>query len=195
MKQLLCLFTFILLAVFNLAAQDIIILKSGDELNGKILKINPDDVVFTPKGISDTVLILRDDITKLRYQDGTYVWLVDKKADKVNLAADPTLLSDSAYNMGISDAIRYYDGYTGAMVGTLVAGLIFPFNVIPAIACSATPPKVYNLTLPDHKLNQNPVYLAGYKNQAHKIKRRKVWMGYGIGTGVIIAIYVLIGAI
>jgi hypothetical protein len=195
MKHLILSFTLIFLTILNAAAQDIVTLKTGDELNGKILMLNPRDVVFIPKGISDTMVILRDDISRLRYQNGTLVLLVEKNTEIKESNSETLSGYDSIYYLGISDANNYYIGYTGAFVGTLVSAMLFPFNLIPAIACSATPPNEYHLTLPNHQLSQNPVYLNGYRKQAHKIKKHKVWMGFGIGSGAMIAFYILIGAI
>jgi hypothetical protein len=165
-------------------------MKSGDELNGKILKLNPNDVFFIPHGIKDTVTILRDDITKLKYQNGNLVYLTDPKVANTYQTAG----YDSMYFAGVSDASRYYVGYKGASIGTLVSALIFPFNLIPAIACSASRPQEENLGFPDQKLKENKAYEAGYKAQAHKIKKQKVWQNFAIGSGAIIALVIIVNA-
>jgi len=179
------------LVLFNsVSAQDIITMKSGDELNGKILRLNPTDVYFIPRGIHDTVTILRDEIVKLQYQNGTLVNLTDHKL----INAGYTAGYDSMYYVGVNDARRYYVAYKGATIGTLVSAVVFPFNIIPAIACSASRPQEDNLGYPDQKLKENKAYEAGYKAQAHKIKKQKVWQNYAIGSAAVIAFYIIVSA-
>jgi hypothetical protein len=79
--------------------------------------------------------------------------------------------------------------------GTLVSALVFPLNLIPAIACSATPPGDENLGYKDKKLMENPDYNMGYKEQAYKIKKKKVWKNFAIGTGAIFGLYILSSAL
>ncbi len=191
MKNLIVLLGLLFFSVLSVTAQDIITLKSGDEINGKILRLNPKDVSFCPKGIKDTVSISRDDIVKLRYQSGTLIKLTDTR----DLNTGHSSTYDSMYYAGVQDARKYYIGYKGASSGTLVAGLAFPFNIIPAIACSVTIPQEQNLSIPDTRLRDNPAYKTGYKNQAHKIKKQKVWKNYAIGSGVVAGFYILMSVI
>jgi len=176
---------------YSAAAQDIITLKSGDELKVKIIRLNPKDVTFTPRGSKDTITIWRDDVLKLWYQSGTTVYLSDQeKPDSYYKTG-----TDSLYDRGVADASKYYQGYKNARTGTIVAALIFPFNLIPAIACSATSPSDENLDYRDKKLMQDPAYSQGYTEKAHKIKKRKVWEGYFIGTAGILVLYFLVNAV
>lgn len=180
---------FLLLICYNSSvAQDMIKLKSGDELNVKILRINPKDITCIPHGITDTITMWREDIVSVRYQNGTIVNLMDEKAMFDN--SDPAY--DSMYSAGVSDAKKYYTGYKGAANGTLASALVFPYNIIPAIACSATTPKSQNLGFRDKKLMENPAYNNGYTKQAHKIKKKKVWTSYAIGSGVMVIFYIVI---
>lgn len=83
-----------------------------------------------------------------------------------------------------SDARRYYDTYKGATTGTaLTVFLASPIlGLIPAIACSSTPPSDYNLNIPNEKLERNSKYYNCYRKEATKIKSRKVWSTFGIST-------------
>jgi len=45
-----------------------------------------------------------------------------------------------------------------------------------------------NLGYPDQQLIANSSYYDGYVNQAHKIKKKKVWGGFAIGSGIYIGI-------
>ena len=107
--------------------------------------------------------------------------------------SEETKLNEN-YNIGNSssdlclhakaDASRYYNNYKGATTGTaLTVFFVGPIlGLIPAIACSSTPPSDYNLNIPNEKLERNPKYYNCYSNEAKKIKSRKVWSTFGIST-------------
>jgi hypothetical protein len=191
MKNLFVLFFLVLIALTHIKAQDILTLRSGDQLNGKIVRINQKDIIFIPRGVTDTTIILRDVIEKAKYQNGNLVIFTSPDY----LISSPGTGFDSAYYIGISDAEKYYIGYKGASTGTLISALAFPFNIIPAIACSATEPQDQNLGIPNSSLRHNPVYYNGYKNEAHRIKKHKVWQNYAIGSGAILGFFILVSAI
>jgi len=52
-----------------------------------------------------------------------------------------------------------------------------------------------NLGYQDKKLMENHDYNMGYKEQAHKIKKKKVWNNFAIGSGVFLGLYILSGAL
>ncbi|WP_266367019.1 hypothetical protein [Tellurirhabdus rosea] len=88
------------------------------------------------------------------------------------------------YYRGTRDADQYYTGYKGAGTGTLIASLISPLaGLIPAIACSTTPPREMSLGYPNSTTYEHADYRMGYNRQAKKIKSRKVWTNWGIGLG------------
>jgi hypothetical protein len=185
-------FVFMLIAFSGISfvlAQDKITLLSGEEINGKIIRLNQNDIYYFPKGSPDTIVLQRIDVLKLQYQSGTIVFLNEDTRTSEQLVTQ----NDSMYFAGTADASKYYQGYYGASTGTLVAGLIFPWNLIPAIACSATPPSAANLDYPSPKLMENQSYSLGYKNQAHAIKKKKVWNSFAIGSAVMVAIYIILG--
>jgi len=172
-------------------AQDIITLQSGQDLNGRIIRMNPEDIIYMPQGSTDTTFLSRSVVLKVHYQNGTTVILTDKKT-----TSDlPEIQNDSMYIAGAADAKLYYQSYIGASTGTLVAGLIFPWNLIPAIACAATPPSTANLDYPSQKLMEDQSYNLGYKKQAHAIKKKKVWNSFAIGSGVMIGVYLIVSVV
>jgi hypothetical protein len=192
MRKIIVSTLFLFIGLFSAVAQDVITMKTGDELKVKIIRLNPKDVVFSPNANkNDTISILRDEVAKLWYQSGTTIYLSDNRKHEEGYTAT----TDSLYNAGMADALKYYSGYKSASTGVLISGLAFPYNLIPAIACSATPPKDQNLGYKDKKLMENYSYNQGYINQAHKIKKHKVWKNYAIGSGVMIAFYVLMSAV
>lgn len=99
------------------------------------------------------------------------------------------------YVKGQVDAENNYKKYKGASTGTLIASLVSPLiGLIPAIACSATAPKIENLDYPDTNLFMQKEYHNGYTKKAKRIKSGKVWKNWGIGFGVNIVAVLLISA-
>ena len=85
---------------------------------------------------------------------------------------------------GANDALRYYRAQnTGAGWTGATAALTIPIiGLIPAVACSSTPPKDFNLNYPESDLMDNSDYASGYRYEAHRIKKKKVWTGFAVGT-------------
>ncbi len=99
------------------------------------------------------------------------------------------------YVKGHTDAEANYKKYKGAATGTLFASLLSPLvGLIPAIACSATAPKIENLDYPDAKLFMKKEYYDSYTSKAKKIKSGKVWKNWGIGFGVNLVAVLVIAA-
>ena len=67
--------------------------------------------------------------------------------------------------------------------------------LIPAIACSSSEPNEDNLNVPDAKLMRNADYKQAYVDQSHKIKKRKIWKNFGIGSGIWLGLLVLAGSL
>lgn len=91
------------------------------------------------------------------------------------------------FNRGVQDAKTNYT-HMGGSIGTGFASFFTGgiFGLIPAIACSATTPKMINLDIPHNAPVQNKDYLLGYVSKAKKIKQKRVWAGYFIGTAAAI---------
>lgn len=106
-----------------------------------------------------------------------------------------TTTPQDMYVKGRVDAEANYKKYKGAATGTLIASLLSPIvGLIPAIACSATTPKMENLGYPDAKLFMQKDYHDSYTRKAKKIKSGKVWKNWGIGFGVNLVAVLLISA-
>jgi hypothetical protein len=90
--------------------------------------------------------------------------------------------------------VKYYKGYKAAGTGTLVTSLFLSplVGLIPAIACSSTPPDRYNLSYPDEDKMKKNEYYSGYTQKAKKIKQGKVWTNWGISY--VIILFLVIGA-
>jgi hypothetical protein len=109
------------------------------------------------------------------------------------LNTNKPIANEDLFVKGQIDASRNYKKYKGAGAGTLITSLVSPLlGLIPAIACSATAPKLTNLNYPDEKLFMQKNYYDGYTKKAKKIKSGKVWKNWGIGLGVnILAVLII----
>jgi hypothetical protein len=172
-------------------AQDVITLKSGGEMKARIIKLNPKDIIFIPENSFDTAYMLRDEATILKYSSGIIIYL--SEAEMPPLVSIPG--NDTLFILGVTDATINYKGYRPAAIATMISSLYFPFGVIPAIACSATPPSRKSLGYKDPKLMENQSYYEGYTKTAHSIKKKKVWGGFAIGSGFVILMGVLMSGI
>jgi hypothetical protein len=130
-------------------------------------------------------------VSKLQYKSG--ITIILSEADLPALNYNPG--NDSLYSLGKNDASIYYKGYTGAAVSTLVTSIFFPWGLIPAIACSAKPPAMENLGFNNRHLMENSNYYNGYVNEAHKIKKKKVWGGFAVGSGLFFAFAILVSVV
>jgi hypothetical protein len=191
MKRIITLLFLVLSGYSVVWGQDVISLKSGGELKAHIIKLNPQDVIFVPENSFDTASILRNEISRLQYSSGIVIYLEEEETHVFTYE----LQNDSLYNIGKIDATRYYKGYKPAAIATMISSLYFPIGLIPAIACSATPPSMKNLGYKDPKLMENPSYYDGYTKTAHSIKKKKVWGGFAIGSGFVILFAIVISGV
>ncbi len=186
MKQTSLILMFCAIAFFA-NAQDIITLFSGEEIKAHIVRVYPKEVSFTLDSKTDTLILQRVEIEKLKYKTGIVIYL--NQPQKPDFTTEP--FSDSLFRLGQRDASIYYKGYRPAATGTLISSFFIPWGLIPAIACSHTPPSMQNLDYQNQTLIQNPSYYKGYSENAYKIKKKKVWTGFAIGTGITLGIYII----
>jgi len=179
MKKIIATFTAVLVLTFC-SGQDVITKKSGEDVEARILKVGTEEVEYKKFDNLDGPLftMLKSDILLIRYENGTKDIFDEEKSEGPRFSNDLFL-------KGQADASIYYKGYQPAGTGTLVVGLISPLvGLIPAIACSATPPKDENLDFPSSEFMKRSEYYHGYTLKAKKIKKGKVWKNWGIALGV-----------
>lgn len=88
---------------------------------------------------------------------------------------------------GETDAIQYYKGKnSGAIWSGCATALGFYAGFIVGGICSASPPNSLNLQMPNPYLSTNYFYNKTYTEKAHKIKKKKIWTGVGIGAGIFV---------
>ena len=180
-------------------AQDIITTRSGEDIKAKITEIGLNDIKYkrweSPDG--PLIVIAKDKVLLIRYEDGTKD-IFEAKEELTSEGGTGTGISGLAgkdlYRQGSTDAIRYYRGYKGASVGTLIGSLLGGpiLGLIPAIACSATTPSYRNLDFPSEELMKKRDYLQGFTKQARHIKSNKVWINYGVGAAISVLLTLLL---
>jgi hypothetical protein len=177
---------FCLFFITTVYSQDTITKKSGEIIAVKLLEVNPADVKFKMFDNQDgpVFTVLKSEIQTIKYENGT---------KSVVTETLPVELQEDLFRKGNFDANKYYDNYHGAGTVTLVTSLLMPLaGLVPAIACSSTPPKEENLNYPSHNLMQKPDYANSYKRRSKKIKQGKVWMNWGIGFGFNLALVMIL---
>jgi len=187
MKQKLFLAIFLCFAVY-VSAQDKLIFLTGDTLNARIVKLTKSDVFLTKQGFTDTTILSRSVVQKINYQNGTILNLNKPFVPIIGLVKP----GDSLYNLGYAHADNYYKKYKSAVTGTLITSIFIPYGLIPALICSNHRPEVQNLTFPDINLAKDASYYAGYSDRAYKIKKKKVWTGFAIGSGISVATIIIL---
>lgn len=174
-------------------SQDIITKNSGEDIQTKILEVTTTEVKYKKFDNQNGPIytILKSDVRMVRYENGAKDIFNEKKKNET--VSTTSQSSGDLFVQGQRDASRYYRGYKGAGIGTLITGLVSPLvGLIPAITCSSTQPKEINLNYPNADLMKNSDYYNGYTQKSKKIKQGKVWKNWGIAFGVnLVAVLVL----
>jgi hypothetical protein len=93
------------------------------------------------------------------------------------------------YQKGKMDAFKYYQRSAGSYgVGCTAAGCGPLVGLIPALIVANVEPRNRHLDIPVSAYSSHPDYLNGYKEAAHKIKRKKVWIAFGTGSAIFAAL-------
>ena len=127
----------------------------------------------------------------IKYENGTKEDFSSiKKIEENNFSGlDPS-------SLGKLDAQRFYTGYKTAATIAFISALPAPIPIIPSlifsIAATSKIPKDENLNYPNISLMKNEKYANSYRAEAMKIKKRKIWINFAVGSGIIIAPYILV---
>ena len=168
-------------------SQDKIVVKSSVDIDAKILEITTNEVKYKKSDNLNgpTYSILKSKVISIKYENGT----VDVFTNAERVEGDAQVIQfepgTDYFLKGQKDSKNNYRGYQTAGTVTLITSFLFPIaGLIPAIACSATPPKEKNLDFPRADLTKNQDYMNGYKQQSRRTKQAKVWTNFGIGAVV-----------
>lgn len=181
--------------LFNpLIGQDVLYKKNGDSIRVKVSEISSSEISYKRfdyiEGPAFSIEIISVD--SIVFENGMrQIFGVSNFNDSPQDMRDAYTRDDytkkiNYYDLGREDAQKYYQGTNSGAVWTLVTTLLFtPFGgIVPALSCATTQPSFYNLNYPNSAEAQNFEYYRAYVAEAHAKKRKKVWIAYGIGSGV-----------
>ena len=169
-------FPLILLTIL-VKGQDVITLNDGNQIKCKVIEVDTNKIKYLKFPFLDS------NIYSLKKSDYSQVYFQPTRIDKGGLMSKQDLMD--SYKKGASDARKYYGslpiggGTAVFYVSVLFGGL---GGLIPAVACASTPPQEKNLHLPPTALKDNKGYMTGYRTQAYRIKRGKIWLNFGVGA-------------
>lgn len=187
MKKSIIITTTLLLCVLFSYSQDVITKINGDEIQCKVIEVGIAEIKYKTVETSPVYVIGKGDVFMIKYSDGKKDIFGKTDSKPVPETSNNPPLGDPVemFKKGTMDAAKFYTGRNSGAGGTLATTLVFPLlGLIPAAVCSSNEPKDFNLNLPNIPERNNSNYLMGYKQQAHKIKRSKVWTFFGIGLGI-----------
>lgn len=175
------LFLFACLLHFSFAtfSQDTLFLLNQSKIICKVHQVNIANVVYVKNDTAvrkpKEILLPRGEVRCIVYGDGNLEIISVKKikASEIN----------SMFLKGSQDATAHYK-HPGGSIGTGVASFLTGgiIGLIPAIACSATTPKMINLGLTKESPIRDKDYMLGYAATAKKMKQKKVWTSYTLGV-------------
>ncbi len=189
---------FLLYSVLSLISvvcfsQDLIIKKNGEEIKAKVSEVNQSEIKY--KKIANLTgpvyTISKSEVIMIRYEDGTNDIFNDDHAKNNN----ETNKIDMVLK-GKEDANLYYKGKKSGAGGTAVTTILISplIGLIPAVACASSEPDDKNLNYKEKELMRNSDYNRAYTDQAHKIKKKKVWTAFGIASAVWFVLILVLGS-
>jgi hypothetical protein len=186
MKHAMLIVLFGLLAKTTFVAQDTISVIGTGTLQVKVLEVTSDLVKYKLYDFQDGPIytVIKSAVEYIHYESGNQevFTITDTISGKQNVSGITWA------ERGRQDALLFYSGkHSGAMwVGGCTVLLTPVFGWIPALAVASFPPSEKNLNILDYNLRRNETYYRAYLDEAHKIKRNKVWSTYGNVTMFII---------
>ena len=174
-------------------AQDTLSMRSGENILVKVIEVGTVEVKYKKlDNLNGPIFsILKSDLLIIKYENGTKD---DFSSIKKNVENNIYLIDDSV--QGKNDAQRFYNGYKTAGNAVVATGYFIPL-LIPAlsisIATTTNVPKDENLNYPSKSLMQNEKYANSYRQEALKIKKRKVWLNVLITLPGALYVMMMIG--
>lgn len=184
--------------VSNGIAQDIITNKNGDEIKSKVLEVSQSEIKYKKIGnpSGPTYSIPKSDVFMIKYENGEKDVFGENTKIKNDNSTTINSDDDDLYSKGREDAIANYKGNNSGAGATLATtSLISPLiGIIPAAIITSNEPSSENLLYPNPSLMKKNAYSKGYIEQAHKIKRKKVWSAFGVGSGLWLVLILILNS-
>jgi hypothetical protein len=172
-------------------SQDIITKKTTEDIQAKVIEVTTTEIKYKrfDNQNGPTFSLLKSDVLMIRYENGSK----DIFNESQNTSNINTLTNDMEYK-GKKDASTNYKGKKSGAGWTAATTIVLSplFGLIPAVACASSEPSDDNLKYKEPELMKNNTYNQAYTEQAHKIKKRKVWTNYGIGSGAWLILLLLL---
>lgn len=160
-------------------SQDLITTKTGEDIQAKVIEVTNEEVRY--KKFDDQtgpiLTISTLNLLIIRYENGSKDIFT---APQSTAPAYYVLGVDSAAKLsqkGRNDAMEYYDGRNSGAIWVAIT-TVYPMPIVSGAAvaaiCASKEPADHNLNYPDSALMSNPNYNIAYKEQAHKMKTKKL---------------------
>ena len=183
-----CLFIITMLVSISTAfSQDVITKKTGEDISAKISEITQTEIKYKKFDNLEGPLftMLKSDVLIVRYENGTKdifndeIQAVVTNQPNVMLDSDEELISKAK-----DDAKVNYRGAKSGAGWTAATTVLFSpiIGIIPAAACASASPADENLNFRNDDLMRNSKYSKAYIDEAHKIKKKKVWTSFAVGS-------------
>ncbi len=189
---------------FALWSQDLIVLRSDEEIISEVVSIDKWYITYRLAAEDSSVgevKIPKVDISYIVFQDGMKQFFSANDAPPLIVLESGEVVPDSvydgdAYQKGIEDAKEFYHkkapfwGTFGATAFYPVAGIFT--GIITGVVVGAIPPGIDASEVPNPAMfAANNSYAAGYRDQAHKNKVKEVMKGFGAGA-VLQTVFIII---
>lgn len=180
---------------------DTLVFSSGKRTPVKVLFVNDQTVKYKVWQNQDgpTYEVYKSELKQIGYGNGkveTIVVATPAPSNENRGSQTPkpqNVTSTDMYRRGAEDAKLLYDHPGGSrFVGTF-AFLTGPvFGLIPAVIISNCEPKRKNLHMPANEDARNPQYQQGYIKTAYKMKKKRVWRNYAVGSAILILLVIIL---
>jgi hypothetical protein len=176
---------------------DRILLKNGEEISAKVTAVSEKEISYKKADFLDgpTYTILLSNVFMITYSNGlkdVFNQQIETKNPNIISNLTEAELVTQAKNDAIdnfSEIGPFFAGFSSILLSPL-------FALIPAAIISSNEPNESKLNCPNQELfNKNLQYQNAYRKEAHKIKKKQVWSGYGVGVlfNTIIALVIIYG--
>ena len=177
---------------FTVFSQDVITLKAGEDIQAKILELSTTEIKFKKfdNQTGPTFTILKSTVLMVRYENGTK----DIFNQTEELKTPSKTPNEDMRMKGRRDAEMNYTGKKSGAGWTAATTILFSplIGLMPAAACASSAPNDENLNYRDYELMKDFEYNKAYAEQAHKIKKKKVWKNFGVGSGAWLILILLL---
>ena len=116
-----------------------------------------------------------------------------KKKDKALYKDEKHKESSQITRDGKQDAkLHYHYKHCGRNLTGIISAIYPIAGLVPAISYSLSEPLDKNLNYPSQESMNRQEYNKAYKKQAHRMKKRRVWVMFGLGTLINLGIWTII---